>query len=99
MSHVSHESDGRFPWCAFIRDADGNVTEVVLPSYDHVVYLSQVDERIVSPPACNRAEADLLQLLNEFRRLVRITKKPVRRSSTPRTDLVGAGRKREVCHA
>lgn len=30
----------QFPWCAFLRDDQGNILEVVLPSYNHLAFLS-----------------------------------------------------------
>ena len=98
MRTVPHVSS-QFPWCAIWRDADGNILEVVLPSYNHVVYLSKDAEVCPSvylnPMRWDHALCDHIQSFVRQKRADRLTLTTQETTGLKRraNDLLGVGRR------
>lgn len=96
MRTVSHVSS-QFPWCAIWRDTNGDILEVVLPSYNHVVFLSSETELC---PSLYRNLGRRDQVFNDhvkaYKWLNSITQETGRLKHGT-NDLMALGHKRRVC--
>lgn len=107
MLHTPHVCS-QFPWCAIRVDAKGNVLEVVLPSYNHVVFLSAADELGCVPSlTANRGVMDhsakyhISAFITFERRMKRltVTTQETGRLKHGTNDLLAVGRRQELCDA
>lgn len=98
MRTVPHVSS-QFPWCAIWRDTNGDILEVVLPSYNHVVFLSKDTEVCPSvylnPMRWDHALYDHIQRFIHQKWVDRLTLTTQETGCLKHTtnDLLGVGRK------